>query len=268
MYFNVGKNKYWVEIFGCGDPVVLLHGFTGSTHTWYSIRDQLAEKNQVILLDLPGHGKTQARVTSIETCCNELADIFKQMNLTTIHLLGYSMGGRTALTFAILYPGFVESLILESATPGINDEFEKMKRIKSDQKLAQFLLENTLEDFINKWEKIPLFHTQQTLPESVKLKIRKERFSHSKEGLANSLQVMGTGVMPSWWESLKQLRCKVCIIVGEKDKKFVQIGQHMNQILMNNDFYVIKNSGHAIHVEQEEIFGTIVNEFISRRRNN
>ncbi|MFC4404802.1 2-succinyl-6-hydroxy-2,4-cyclohexadiene-1-carboxylate synthase [Gracilibacillus xinjiangensis] len=266
MYYNVGGNSYWVEIYGDGKPLVMLHGFTGSTNTWHSVKDSLIDNYQVILVDLPGHGRTNACVDSIEACCADLASIFDQMRLSAIHLLGYSMGGRTAISFAILYPQYVESLLLESTTAGIANEAERENRVREDHKLAAFILENPLEVFVDKWEKVPLFESQRSLPEHVRKKIRQERLSQTKEGLAHSLQVMGTGSMPSWWEYLQQVTCDVCIIVGEEDNKFVQIGKKMNQTLANSELQMVKKSGHAIHVEQTNIFGTIVNEFISRRR--
>ncbi|KAB8131471.1 2-succinyl-6-hydroxy-2,4-cyclohexadiene-1-carboxylate synthase [Gracilibacillus oryzae] len=266
MYYKVNDNSYWVETYGNGEPVIMLHGFTGSVQTWYSIKDMLLENYQVILIELPGHGRTEAVVDSMKACCHDLAVLFKQMNLSEFHLLGYSMGGRTALAFTIYYPHFVKTLLLESATAGIEDKTTKKDRVLHDHNLASYILRNSLEDFINKWEKTPLFATQLQLPTNVKAKIRKERLMQTKEGLASSLQTMGTGSMPSFWETLPQIICEVCIIVGADDKKFVQIGKRMKQMLVNSELRIVQNSGHAIHVEQTEIFGTIVNEFISRRR--
>lgn len=266
MFFEVNSNHYWVEKVGEGPPLVMLHGFTGTTHTWGELTKKLANKFQIIKIDLPGHGKsTTPNIHSMEDCCYDLAQIFNQLQLSTVHLLGYSMGGRTALSFAFLYPKRVRTLVLESATPGIADSQEKKARVQKDEKQAKFILTNSLKTFIDTWEEIPLFISQKSLPLSMKERIRKERLSQTSHGLAQSLQTMGTGVMPSWWEQLGELTCPVAIIVGEKDQKFVQIGIEMEKRIPNSYLYVVPNSGHAIHVEQSEIFGTIVDEFYFKK---
>lgn len=265
MFIEVGKHKYWVECEGKGEPLVILHGFTGSTNTFRFLKQYLPHY-QHIRIDLPGHGRTKATIFSIEECMDDIFIVCKKIGLNKVHLLGYSMGGRTALSFAKKYSTFLQSLIIESATPGIEEEEARKKRIKADEELSTFILENSLEAFVNYWEDIPLFSSHKNLPIPVKKAIRQERLAQTKEGLALSLRRMGTGVMPSLWNQLSTITCPVCIIVGESDKKFVQIGEKMISLLQNNEFHVVKNSGHAIHVEQSEIFGTIVSEFLKKRR--
>ena len=101
-----------------------------------------------------------------------------------------------------------------------------------------------------------IFHLQ------VKESIRQQRLSHSPQGLANSLLGMGTGAQPSWWGKLHQLENDVLLLTGEKDKKFCRIAEKMQKSLKNSSWMVIENSGHAIHVEEPEKFGTIVSEFL------
>ncbi len=77
------------------------------------------------MVDIIGHGKTEESVDieryRIEQMANDLKCIFEKLSVSKAHVLGYSMGGRLALTFANLYPQCVCSLILESASPGLVD---------------------------------------------------------------------------------------------------------------------------------------------------
>ncbi|MGN8645247.1 2-succinyl-6-hydroxy-2,4-cyclohexadiene-1-carboxylate synthase [Gracilibacillus sp. HCP3S3_G5_1] len=254
--------NYWVEVYGNGDPVVLLHGFTGSSQTWYPLLP-FFPNNQLVVVDLPGHGHTRAEVKSMDDCCNDLHRVFNEMGLELFDLVGYSMGGRTALSFTCHYPEMVRSLTLESASPGLATEKERKARQQKDQELVAFICSNPLASFVDKWENIPLFTSQKQLPLSIREKIRKERLSHSKEGLAHSLITMGTGVMPSCWNQLHQLRLPVLLVVGESDHKFVEINKKMDKMIPNSRLEIIEHAGHAIHVEQTKNFGTIVEEFIS-----
>ncbi|UOQ48096.1 2-succinyl-6-hydroxy-2,4-cyclohexadiene-1-carboxylate synthase [Gracilibacillus caseinilyticus] len=256
---------FWVESFGEGEPVVFFHGFTGSAQTWQFIRDMIPDR-KLIFVDLPGHGKTIAKVASMEQCCLQLYELFRQLRIDSFDLVGYSMGGRTALAFVSLYPDLVRSLTLESASPGIADDVERETRMYKDLELASFIRNHLLDDFVDKWENIPLFASQKQLPLSVQQMVRLERLSHTREGLAMSLESMGTGKMASCWQLLKQVGIPVLLLVGEWDKKFIDINQEMMKLLPNSECKLIEQAGHAIHVEQSRIFGTIVKEFINRRR--
>jgi 2-succinyl-6-hydroxy-2,4-cyclohexadiene-1-carboxylate synthase len=172
------------------------------------------------------------------------------------------MGGRLALTFAILFPEKVRRLILESSSPGLATEAERTERCMKDGELADFIKEKGMESFVDYWERIPLFSTLESLSPKVKDTVRQQRLSHSPQGLANSLIGMGTGAQASWWSSLHQLNCEVLLLTGEKDIKFCRIAKNMQQLLKNSAWTVVNESGHAIHVEVKEKFGTIVSEFL------
>src|SRR6266576_3506491 len=121
--------------------LVLLHGFTGSAAGWGQQMDILADYGlRIIAIDLPGHGQSDApddaKRYSIEYCQK---DILAALLTLRVHkgqaiILGYSMGGRIALYTAL--SGFFRALILESASPGFEDNAEREERRTSDEALA------------------------------------------------------------------------------------------------------------------------------------
>lgn len=267
MYMTVGESKYWCQVSGQGAPVVLLHGFTGSTATWTTLVPTLADRFQVITIDLPGHGKT--KVDSAKTmldCCADIKLIIEQLGLGKVHLLGYSMGGRTALSFAMVYFDMVQSLILESASPGLAADTDREERMNLDHKLANQITTGGIDAFVDHWENIPLFQSQKNLSMSIRQNIRVERLSQQEEGLAMSLTSMGSGVQPSWWDKLETLSLPVLLIVGEWDSKFINLNKDMHYLLPRSDLVTAQKSGHAIHVEQSSFFGKIVSEFILHKQ--
>lgn len=263
LYYHTKSSSYWYEIHGEGIPVVLLHGFTGSTMTWQRFVDLLDEKLQIITIDLPGHGKTKTREpVSMEACCHDLSQLFQFLQLETFHLLGYSMGGRTALSFAMLYPEMIRTLILESASPGLMTADERKARVEKDELLAIKIESEGLVSFIDFWQDIPLFQTQKKLSNHVLQTIRTERLNQDKQGLADSLRFMGTGKQPSWWNKLSKFKQPVLLMAGELDPKFVEINKKMKYSLESSELFIARNAGHAIHVENPAIFGKLVSEFI------
>src|SRR5699024_7304062 len=202
--FIVSKDvKYAFTIQGEGEPLVLLHGFTGSKKTWKECIKRLDKYFKVIALDIPGHGETDTEsARTISEFCSDLQDILKMLKIGEALLLGYWMGGRIALSFAIHYPESVHTLILESASPGLKTNADRLKRVENDTNLAEQIMEKGIIHFTDYWENIPLFETQKQLTASVRDKIRQERLSQSPEGLAGSLVNMGTGKQPSFWKRL------------------------------------------------------------------
>ncbi|WP_407058284.1 2-succinyl-6-hydroxy-2,4-cyclohexadiene-1-carboxylate synthase [Tigheibacillus jepli] len=217
---------------------------------------------QMIVVDLPGHGKTKTPPKDMEACCSDLHALFHYLKLDSFHLAGYSMGGRTALSYAMQYPKDLHSLILESASPGLADKQEQAKRRDQDEKLASWLEKEGLVPFVDYWENMPLFQTQRRLPKEKQRTIRNERLNQQVEGLSNSLKHMGTGKQPNWWPHLFKVKIPVLLLAGELDEKFIAINKRMAKQLPKAKLEIIKQAGHAIHVEQSEVFGKIVHGFI------
>lgn len=262
-YFTTDDATYAYEITGSGHPVVLLHGFTGSRSTWDTFVQTWQHHYTCIVIDLPGHGETTVHTPrSMKECCEDLAAFLTHLDLPAIHLVGYSMGGRIALSFAMFYPELLLSLTLESSSPGLTSEDEQIARRKQDERLANMIEAKGMKAFVHYWENIPLFSTQKNLPEHVQLKIQKERLSQSAPGLANSLRWMGTGVQPSWWEELPKFTIPTLLIVGSSDQKFVKINKMMKRQFENAHLEIIHNAGHAVHIEHPEKFNQLVGNFL------
>jgi 2-succinyl-6-hydroxy-2,4-cyclohexadiene-1-carboxylate synthase len=257
---------YHVELCGDGFPLMLLHGFTGDASTWTPFCEYWGQHSKLIMPDIIGHGQTRSPNKSnrfkIEAAAKDLKKILDKLEVDKVDLLGYSMGGRLALTFAILFPDMVRKLILESASPGLATEKERTDRRMKDAKLANFIMEKGMESFVDYWESIPLFSSMQELPVETKMDIRRQRLSNSPLGLANSLKGMGTGSQPSWWEELGRISSPVLLLTGDKDEKFCGIAKRMTEKIKNAQWAVINDSGHAIHVEKKEKFGTIVSGYL------
>ncbi|MBM6618052.1 2-succinyl-6-hydroxy-2,4-cyclohexadiene-1-carboxylate synthase [Bacillus suaedaesalsae] len=259
---------YSFKMDGTGPAALLLHGFTGCKENWNNLQTLLSAQYQVITVDLIGHGKTDSPKDieryKIESVCEDLKSLLVELNLKKVHILGYSMGGRVALAFACIYPEFVQSLTLESSSPGIQNEEDKKNRVSADEKLATKIEEEGVEAFIDFWEGIPLFETQRKLSLKKQLSIRSRRLQNNPIGLANSLRGMGTGKQPSYWDELSSINVPILLLCGELDEKFCFIAENMNKKLQNATINKVMAVGHAIHVEQPRIFGKIVLEHIQQ----
>lgn len=269
MEIKINEVRYSYTESGRGQTILLLHGFTGSTKTWENLINKLEQNFHVIAIDLLGHGKTDSPIHEerykMELAAKDLYDFLIKRQIDSVHLLGYSMGGRLALYFALAYPAKISSLILESCTAGLQSEQERYARIEQDNHLSSKILNEGIEAFVNYWENIPLFSTQKKLPSESQVKIKQGRLNQSPIGLSNSLKGMGTGIQPSLWDHLNQIKNPTLLVCGEYDEKFCLIMGKMNEKLKNSEIIKIPDAGHAIHVEQSEKFATIVSGFLLKR---
>jgi pimeloyl-ACP methyl ester carboxylesterase len=116
-YVEVNGLKYYYEITGSGEPLLLLHGGLGSIDMFNPVLPNLSATRQVIAVDLHGHGRTALgdRNIKLEDIGDDLAAILKQLNVAQTDVLGYSFGGGVALRLAVQHPDMVRRLALVSA---------------------------------------------------------------------------------------------------------------------------------------------------------
>ena len=198
----------------------------------------------------------------MEEQVKDLEAVFDKLSLQKFTLVGYSMGGRIALAYTVNYPGRVASLILESASPGLKTEKERVNRKDADELLAKKISGGGIQSFVDFWEQIPLFASQKLLPKEKQQAVREERLGQNVIGLANSLLGIGTGSQLSYWNDLESIRQPVMLITGEIDTKFVFIAREMSTFLPFVRHQTIKRAGHAIHVEKPTSFATMIEEHI------
>ncbi len=258
--------------------LVLIHGFTGNALTWEpSLNDLIIPLTQrspdthpvhIIALDMLGHGRSDAPFDptrySIENCQQDIIAALQQLGVFAHHaiLLGYSMGGRIALYTTL--SGYFRALILESASPGIADPDERAQRRHSDDELADRIERDGIEPFVNYWEKLPLFASQQHLSEEVRATQRTQRLTNSTRGLSNSLRGIGTGVQPSLYEDLPNLHVPTLLIAGDLDDKYCAIAQHMALALPAARLSIVPGAGHTVHLEKPTHFRKLIHDFCTQ----
>jgi 2-succinyl-6-hydroxy-2,4-cyclohexadiene-1-carboxylate synthase len=247
-------------------PLLLLHGFTGSSANWDPLLPLFGARHSVIGVDILGHGRSASppdpqRYTMLQVAADLIA-LLDEWHIEQTAVLGYSMGGRLALYLACTYPERFSQLILESSSPGLATEAERAARRQSDEALAEWIEANGIEAFVDRWETLPLWASQEQLSEEVRARLRQQRLQNSPLGLANSLRGMGTGAQPSLWEKLPALTLPTLLIAGELDEKFVAINQKMVERLPNGRLHRIPHAGHTTHLERPSAFATAVLTFM------
>ena len=116
-YAEVNGINLYYEIHGAGRPMILLHGGLGSGEMFGPVLPQLAERHQVIAVDLQGHGRTADidRPLDVRLMAGDIAALIDHLELGRADVVGYSLGGGVALQTAVKYPAKVRRLVAGSA---------------------------------------------------------------------------------------------------------------------------------------------------------
>ncbi len=250
---------------GAGDPLLLLHGFTGRGTSWGAHATAFARWFRVIVVDLPGHGRSgtaePARL-SIERMADDLASLLRRLDAVPAHVLGYSMGARLALRLAVAASGVVRRLILESPTAGITDAADRIARRAADDALADRLEHEGTAGFVTSWERSPVFASHAALAPAVVARQRAIRLANDPVGLAASLRGAGQGTMESLHDRLGTIRTPTLVIAGALDDRGRPRAAQVAEGIPHARLSVVDGAGHTPHLEQPLRFRRLALEFL------
>lgn len=250
-------------------PLFALHGFTGSSQSWEAFADGIDGDRRVYAFDLPGHGLT--RLGTSDSPCDmhaftrALDEAVAALDVDTFDLLGYSLGGRTALFAALHMTHRPRRLILESASPGLADPRARAARRESDEELACFAESRGIEAFVTRWEETPVLASQRDLPAGVAQRLRAGRLACTAAGLAMSLRGMGTGAQPYLGDSLGRLSIPVLCVAGDRDEKFSALARWMAQRMGDAACRIFPDAGHSVHLEVPQPYARTITEFLTEQ---
>lgn len=224
--------------------------------------------------NLPGHGSNPQLDCSPEATIQHIESVRtqtrRQLGQPANLLLGYSAGARAALSHALAYPDAWKALILISVNPGIEEIRLRLDRQKSDRELADRILEDGVEEFLEYWQKTPIIQSQKAIASSWKMAMRRNRLRHSREGLSQSLLQFGQGSFPNLWPKICEIRVPVLIVTGGNDRKYTDIGKRIHDVLCaasgskaSHSHTIIPNGGHMPHLECPEATARTIDTFLA-----
>jgi pimeloyl-ACP methyl ester carboxylesterase len=236
-----------VEVMGDGDPVLIIHGFTGCASAMTPLTELLDGRR--IIPDLVGHGRSESPASlapfSLESISSQLSSLLSQLD-------------------ALSHPEMVKSLALIGTSPGISNQTDRALRLKHDYQLSASISQRGITDFVNTWVAQPMWQSlRQSLTSKQWQDSISQRISNHPLGLANSLRASGTGAMSPLHDVLEHLDAPTVLLVGEKDHKFLEIAQQFVSRIPDASIRVIRNSGHATHLEQPNATAEAIMEHFS-----
>jgi len=245
----------FTEDTGYGTPLVLVHGFLGSSEMWRPQVEFFKDNFRVIVPALPGFGKscTIYSCDSIECMAKSILNFLEKKEINKFNLLGHSMGGMIVQEMARIAGEKILKLICYGTGPrgNIPGRFETIDQ--SREKLKINGLKDTAYRIAKTWfieeEKAKYFYLCE------------------EAGKQTSIEAADNGLiaMKNWSgvKNLKDIKNQTLIIWGDQDKayNFNQV-ETLNNNIPNSNLKVIKGCSHNVHLEKPTLFNKIVEEFL------
>jgi 2-succinyl-6-hydroxy-2,4-cyclohexadiene-1-carboxylate synthase len=239
---------------------IALHGFTGEGADFADLRSHLPAAADFLAPDLPGHGARrglrQVDDYSLAAHLKIIDEVVGDQEGVTV--IGYSMGGRLALHWALANPTRWRRLILIGASPGLITAEERAERQLADAALATFLRTQGLAAFYKYWHHQPMLRTFFQGDSPARNALVARRAANAPEALALSLETVGNGSLPSLWERLGELRSPVDLVTGEADPKFTALARRMGEKIPRVRLSGVEGAGHAVHLERSRDLATLM----------
>ena len=245
----------YIDDIGSGYPLVLVHGYLGSSEMWKLQKDYLQKKFRIIAPALPGFGESfnAKSLNSISLMAKFIIQQIDLKNIDKFNLMGHSMGGMIVQEIANLYGDRINKLICFATGPigDIPGRFEPINT--SIKKLGEEGIKEQVKRIPPKWfvegEQAKNYYFCENAVKNI-----------SEETARNALIAMR-----DWngLENLKKIKNKTLIIWGDKDKSynFEQVSTLKNNI-PDSDLKIFKNCCHNVHLEQPQKFNQVVEDFL------
>ena len=246
----------YIDDQGNGFPLVLVHGFLGSSEMWNPQKKFLSKHFRLISTALPGFGESH-KVKSqdnINKMAQTICECLKEMDIEKFNLIGHSMGGMIVQEMAKISGDKINKLICY-ATGSIGDIPGRFESIDaSRERLRKEGIKETVKRVPKKWfvdgDKAKYFYLCENAAKEI-----------TKETADNALKAM-----KNWrgYENLKNINNKTLIIWGDKDisYNFEQVDT-LNKNIPNSDLIIFKGCSHNVHLEAPEKFNNTIKNFLT-----
>ena len=245
------------EDVGSGNPLVLVHGFLGSSEMWNPQIKFFKDNFRVIAPALPGFGKSNfiASCNSIECMAEAILNLLEKKKIKNFNLLGHSMGGMIVQEMTKLVGEKILKLICYGTGPrgNIPGRFETIDQSREKLKI------NGLNVTANRIAKTWFIDGEKA----------KYFYLCDEAGKQTSIEATDNGLiaMKNWngIENLRNIKNETLIVWGNQDKayNFNQVETLKNNIT-NSDLKIIDGCSHNVHLEKPDEFNIIVKEFLKK----
>jgi len=258
---HVGDIDIVYKVFGKGDPILLINGYSFTMDSWDStLLGTLASNHTVIVFDNRGIGNATSgseQKFSIAQFANDTAGLLEALKIRKADVLAWSMGGRIAQELTLNYPDKVGKLILYAIGCGGKGSVSQSQEVRNEFVNGT----GTAEDRIARL--VPLFFPKEWRNENPNYL---ERIPKTTETILNQTlnkQIEAAANAPGTCDRLKNITQPTLVIVGTDDAATPATNSiRMAELIPRSWFVQIKGGGHGLMYQYPEQFSSIVETFL------
>ena len=247
------------KIFGQGDPIIILHGLFGMLDNWQTIAKKLAEEYMVILVDQRDHGKSKhTEEFNYQVLAEDLRLFMEENWMHEAHIIGHSMGGKTAMQFSVQNPDMIDKMIIVDIGPkaykaGHDIIFKALREVEIDKVKSRSEVEESIAKYIDD-AGVRLFlmkNLQRKKEGGFRWKMNLELLYNEYPNIIDAIQHDG------------QVDVESLFIYGSKSKYIVPSEIDSIKAIFPNSIFEEVDAGHWIHAEKPEELLRLVQGFLS-----
>jgi len=236
-----------VERYGQGEQIIFIHGSGWNTRMWYNQRDYLKSSMEVILVDLPGHGKSPGDgCDSVEEYRDTIYGVVKMLSPGRCYVAGHSLGGAIAMSFALSYPDVTKGIVLIGTGAKLRVLPQILEGITKDKDNA---VQNIVTLAFSK--KAPLTLKNDDFNETMQCKAEA---IYKDFNACNHFDIM---------DSVGSLQVPALIICGTDDVLTPpKYSSYLNKEIKGSRLVLIEDAGHMVMMEKPMDVNRAIGEFV------
>lgn len=258
--------KLYYEVTGEGFPLLLSHEFMGTAKSWEPQVKFFSRRYQVITYNHRGFPPSEvpekATAYSQEILVEDLYQLLRHLNIKKAYIGGLSMGGSVALNFGLAHPEIAKALIVAATGAGSADHERFVSEAEQIARLFETEGVKVVADLLTK--ESPRVQLLRKNPRGWQ-EFYEELIDHSATGSANTLRGVQSKrpTIFSLESKLHQLKVPTLIMVGDEDDASIEPAIFMKRNIPCSGLVVFPQSGHAINLEEPDLFNRAVLDFLT-----
>lgn len=253
--------KLYYRKYGAGPPLIILHGLFGSSDNWMTIAKSLGEYFTVYLPDQRNHGQSpHSDINDYDSMRDDLFELANDLKLKKFFLAGHSMGGKTAISFAVKWPEMMYGLLIADISPFINENTkhssynQHLNILKAMLSIDLSLISSRKEVESILLHKIPseqtrgfiLKNLQRTVGNKFAWKINGQALLSNLDNIIEGIALRG--------DITQQITGFPVIFLKGENSDYLPSGdfRDIQKIFPAAEFVVVPESGHWVHTDRPD----------------
>lgn len=259
---KINDISMYYEMYGEGEPLVFISGFSADHVGWFNVYPKFAEKYKVILLDNRGSGQTDVPLGpySVAQMADDVIMLCDKLNIKEAHFVGSSMGGHIVQTLAYRYPQYVKSAVMSNSAMASHTGYIFYLQAYLELLQANVSL-RTLTKAVFSWifsynflAKVGQFNIL------IELSLNNP-YPFTLTGFEGQYAALKTFDSRTW---AKEIKVPALVISGEQDIVLnAFLSEELAKEIPNARYHCFKQCGHLPHIEYPVEYIKVIGDFIN-----